>query len=272
MRVLLWHVHGSWTTSFVQGPHTYLVPVTADRGPDGLGRARTCDWPASVVEVTPAQLRQEDVDVVVLQRPHEAGLVEGWLGRRARTRRAGGLRRAQHAQGRRDPRGAASGRRPRRRHSRPRHPLQPAVLGQRARTDHRHRARRRRPGRALHRRASPGRSRHQRAGPPVARHRYRPVARVRRRRAGRRFRHADCGLAETLGSGRTGSRCRRPAAGGDCTTRWRRAGSTSTPSGGPRSACRCSRRCTSACRWWCLPRTEAVEAVPAGRRRDLDAA
>ena len=41
MRVLLWHVHGSWTTSFVQGPHTYLVPVTADRGPDGLGRART---------------------------------------------------------------------------------------------------------------------------------------------------------------------------------------------------------------------------------------
>jgi hypothetical protein len=82
MRVLLWHVHGSWTTSFVQGPHTYLVPVTADRGPDGLGRARTYDWPDSVVEVTPAQLRQEDIDVVVLQRPHEAGLAEGWLGRR----------------------------------------------------------------------------------------------------------------------------------------------------------------------------------------------
>jgi Glycosyl transferases group 1 len=82
MRILLWHVHGSWTTSFVQGPHTYLVPITADRGPDGLGRARTYDWPDSVVEVTPQQLRQEDVDVVVLQRPHEAGLAEGWLGRR----------------------------------------------------------------------------------------------------------------------------------------------------------------------------------------------
>ena len=35
-----------------------------------------------MVEVTAHQLRQEDVDVVVLQRPHEAGLAEGWLGRR----------------------------------------------------------------------------------------------------------------------------------------------------------------------------------------------
>jgi hypothetical protein len=82
MRILLWHVHGSWTTSFVQGRHTYLVPVTSDRGPDGLGRARTYAWPDSVLEVAPDQLRREDVDVVVLQRPHEAGLAEGWLGRR----------------------------------------------------------------------------------------------------------------------------------------------------------------------------------------------
>ena len=48
MKVLIWHVHGSWTTAFVQGRHDYLVPVTPDRGPDGLGRARTWDWPAAV--------------------------------------------------------------------------------------------------------------------------------------------------------------------------------------------------------------------------------
>ena len=29
MRILLWHVHGSWTTAFVQGDHEYLVPVAA---------------------------------------------------------------------------------------------------------------------------------------------------------------------------------------------------------------------------------------------------
>ena len=82
MRVLIWHVHGSWTTAFVQGPHEYLLPVTPDRGEDGRGRARTWDWPASVREVTPDQLDEEEVDVVVLQRPHELALTARWLGRR----------------------------------------------------------------------------------------------------------------------------------------------------------------------------------------------
>ena len=82
MRVLHWHVHGSWSTAFVQGAATYLVPVTADRGPDGRGRAWTYHWPGNAIEVTPAALATEHVDVVVLQRPHELDLVEQWLGRR----------------------------------------------------------------------------------------------------------------------------------------------------------------------------------------------
>ncbi|MFJ8467438.1 glycosyltransferase [Streptomyces swartbergensis] len=82
MNILLWHVHGSWTTAFVQGPHTYLVPVTPGRDPDGLGRARTFSWPASVREVTPGELRDTPVDLVVLQRPHELELAERWLGGR----------------------------------------------------------------------------------------------------------------------------------------------------------------------------------------------
>jgi glycosyltransferase involved in cell wall biosynthesis len=82
LRVLLWHVHGSWTTAFVQGGHEYVVPVLRDRGPDGRGRAETYPWPDSVVEATPDELRDLDVDVVVLQRPHEPALVERWLGRR----------------------------------------------------------------------------------------------------------------------------------------------------------------------------------------------
>ncbi|WP_432545957.1 glycosyltransferase [Kineococcus sp. SYSU DK004] len=82
MRILVWHVHGSWTTAFVQGRHDYLLPVVPDRGPDGRGRARTWDWPASAVEVAPEALRDADVDVVVLQRPEELELVERWTGRR----------------------------------------------------------------------------------------------------------------------------------------------------------------------------------------------
>jgi hypothetical protein len=81
VRILIWHLHGSWLTSFVQGPHDYLVPVTPGRGPFGLGRARTWDWPASVVEMPPAQLRDADVDLVVLQRPDELALAASWLGR-----------------------------------------------------------------------------------------------------------------------------------------------------------------------------------------------
>lgn len=82
MRILLWHVHGSWTTAFVQGRHEYLLPTTPDRGPDGLGRARTWDWPAAARDVPLPELRDAEIDAVVLQRPHELGLVEQWTGRR----------------------------------------------------------------------------------------------------------------------------------------------------------------------------------------------
>lgn len=82
MRILTWHVHGSWTTSFVQGRHDYLLPLTAGRDADGLGRARTWDWPAGAQEVPHDRLRDTDIDVVVLQRPHEVELAERWTGRR----------------------------------------------------------------------------------------------------------------------------------------------------------------------------------------------
>jgi hypothetical protein len=83
MRILLWHVHGAWTTAFVHGAHEYLIPVQPDRGPDGRGRAQTYVWPEQAVEVTREQARDADVDVVVLQRPHELEhLAEDWLGGR----------------------------------------------------------------------------------------------------------------------------------------------------------------------------------------------
>lgn len=82
MRILVWHVHGAWTTAFVQGKHDYLVPVTPDRGRYGRGRAETYRWPETVEEVPPDQLAYTDVDLVVLQRPEELALAGRWLGRR----------------------------------------------------------------------------------------------------------------------------------------------------------------------------------------------
>jgi hypothetical protein len=82
VNVLVWHVHGSWTTAFVQGPHRYLLPTLPERGPWGGGRPAAWNWPASAVECSPAELAEADVDVVVLQRPEEIDLAEQWLGRR----------------------------------------------------------------------------------------------------------------------------------------------------------------------------------------------
>lgn len=78
--VLLWHVHGSWTEAFVAGPHRYLIPVNSDRDADGRGLCGR-NWPQAQ-EVPYFQLRDEDVDLVVLQRPHELELATRWLGRR----------------------------------------------------------------------------------------------------------------------------------------------------------------------------------------------
>jgi hypothetical protein len=81
MRVLVWHVHGSWTTAFVQGDHDYLLPVNPARDADGRGRARTWDWPAAAVEVPLDGLAESDPDVVVLQRPADLELARRWLRR-----------------------------------------------------------------------------------------------------------------------------------------------------------------------------------------------
>jgi hypothetical protein len=83
VRILLWHVHGSWTTSFVHGSHDYVLPLLPDRSADGLGRARSWDWPVSAREHTPEQLAEARPDVVILQRPHEAELLQRWTGLRA---------------------------------------------------------------------------------------------------------------------------------------------------------------------------------------------
>ena len=78
--LLVWHVHGSWMDSFVSGGHRYLIPVNFPRDPDGRGLCGR-DWPGAQ-EVPLAELRDHDIDLVVLQRPHELELTARLLGRR----------------------------------------------------------------------------------------------------------------------------------------------------------------------------------------------
>ncbi|MDQ1597223.1 MAG: hypothetical protein QOI70_647 [Microbacteriaceae bacterium] len=81
MRVMVWHVHGGWMDAFVRGDHEYLIPTMENHDATGLG-AGGRSWPASVRELTPGQLAEAEVDVVVLQRLEELEASEKLLGRR----------------------------------------------------------------------------------------------------------------------------------------------------------------------------------------------
>jgi hypothetical protein len=80
-RILIWNVHGSYINALVRGRHEYLLPLTPARDGDGAGRLGY-PWPESAREVPSDALRDEDIDAVVVQRPHEPALVEDWTGRR----------------------------------------------------------------------------------------------------------------------------------------------------------------------------------------------
>ena len=73
MRVLVWHVHGGWMDGFLRGGHEYLIPL--DEG------KRLPALPAGARGVDPAELREQDVDLVVLQRTEELERAERLLGR-----------------------------------------------------------------------------------------------------------------------------------------------------------------------------------------------
>jgi glycosyltransferase involved in cell wall biosynthesis len=67
LRILTWHVHGSYLWYLSHLPHDLYLP-TRPGGPDGYGgRAGTFPWPANVVAVPADEVADLDVDVVVFQ-------------------------------------------------------------------------------------------------------------------------------------------------------------------------------------------------------------
>jgi hypothetical protein len=77
--LLVWHVHGSWMKSLVAGPHRYVIPVNSSRDAYGRG-VKGRNWPQAH-EVSAEQLHDQDIDLVILQRPEEIELVRQWLRR-----------------------------------------------------------------------------------------------------------------------------------------------------------------------------------------------
>ncbi len=67
MRVLTWHVHGSYLWYLSQVPVTWVLPVRPDGGEGYGGRTPGFDWPDNVVEVPADEVAGADLDLVLTQ-------------------------------------------------------------------------------------------------------------------------------------------------------------------------------------------------------------
>lgn len=67
LRILTWHVHGSYLFYLVQGRHEYFLPVRDDPSGGYGGRAGAFPWPANVHEVPAREVRDLTLDAVVFQ-------------------------------------------------------------------------------------------------------------------------------------------------------------------------------------------------------------
>ncbi len=67
MRVLTWHVHGSYLYYLASVPVTWVLPVRPDRGEGYGGRTPSFAWPDNVVEVPAEEVREAELDLVVTQ-------------------------------------------------------------------------------------------------------------------------------------------------------------------------------------------------------------
>ena len=66
LRILTWHVHGSYLDSLVRSGHDFFLPVK----PDGTGSRGDWGWPDTVHDIPEDRVRELDVDLVLYQ--HEA--------------------------------------------------------------------------------------------------------------------------------------------------------------------------------------------------------
>jgi len=67
LRILTWHVHGSYLYYLCQAPHEFYLPVKPGRPGGYHGRTRSYPWPDNVHEVPAEQVQHLDLDVILFQ-------------------------------------------------------------------------------------------------------------------------------------------------------------------------------------------------------------
>jgi len=69
LRILIWHIHGSYLNSLARIDHDWYLPVTPDRAAGYGGRGPSFDLPPYMREVPAEEVRKLDLDLIIYQTP-----------------------------------------------------------------------------------------------------------------------------------------------------------------------------------------------------------
>jgi glycosyltransferase involved in cell wall biosynthesis len=69
LRILTWHVHGSYLYYLSQIPHEIIVPYKDGRPDRFIGLTRSYPWPSNLIEVPAEQVKNESIDCIIYQTP-----------------------------------------------------------------------------------------------------------------------------------------------------------------------------------------------------------
>lgn len=67
LRILTWHIHGSYLYYLVQAPHDFILPYKQGQPEGYAGRTDAYTWPENVHEVPAEAIRDLDIDCIVFQ-------------------------------------------------------------------------------------------------------------------------------------------------------------------------------------------------------------
>jgi hypothetical protein len=70
LKILTWHIHGSYLNTLGYLDHDWFLPVAPERGFGYGGRGHTFDGHTRMTEVPVAQVRDLDLDLILFQAPH----------------------------------------------------------------------------------------------------------------------------------------------------------------------------------------------------------
>jgi hypothetical protein len=69
LKILIWHVHGSYLNALGRIEHDWYTPVKPGRPSGYVGRGTTFDMPEYVREVPAERVRDLDLDLIIFQTP-----------------------------------------------------------------------------------------------------------------------------------------------------------------------------------------------------------